>query len=83
MDSPVLILDKATSGIDSLTEAKIIDNLLQLKNKTIIFIAHRLSISKNADRILVLKEGSVIEVGTHEKLTNRKSSFYQKLFDLT
>lgn len=57
--SPVLILDEATSGLDVLTEKQVIDNLLALKDKTIIFVAHRLSIAERTDRIVVIDHGRV------------------------
>lgn len=66
--SPVLILDEATSGLDVLTEKQVIDNLLALKDKTIIFVAHRLSIAERTDRIVVIDHGRVVETGSHQDL---------------
>ncbi|UYI02342.1 peptide cleavage/export ABC transporter [Streptococcus thermophilus] len=66
--SPVLILDEATSGLDVLTEKQVIDNLLALKDKTIIFVAHRLSIAERTDRIVVIDQGRVVETGSHQDL---------------
>ena len=54
VDSPVMILDESTSNLDVLTEKKIIDNLMQLTEKTIIFVSHRLIISQRAERILTM-----------------------------
>lgn len=77
----ILILDEATSSIDTRTELliqKAMENLM--KNKTSIIIAHRLSTIKNADVILVLKNGSVVEQGNHEDLIKKKG-FYYKLYN--
>ena len=77
--APILILDEATSGLDVLTEKKVINNLMQLTDKTIIFVAHRLSIAKQVDRVLVLDKGKLIEEGSHQELIN-KQGFYYHLF---
>ena len=77
--SPVLILDEATSGLDVLTEKRVIHNLLALKDKTIIFVAHRLSIAKQTDRVIVLDKGQIIEQGHHEQLM-QNPGFYAQLF---
>lgn len=76
--APTLILDEATSGLDVLTEKKVIDNLLAL-DKTIIFVAHRLSIAQRAEKILVLEQGKVVEEGSHRDLV-RRQGFYYHLF---
>lgn len=80
VDSPVMILDESTSNLDVLTEKKIIDNLMQLTEKTIIFVAHRLTISQRVDRILTMKSGKIIEDGTHNALINA-GGFYASLFN--
>lgn len=68
-DAPVLILDEATSAVDTETERAIQQNLAQLtKDKTAIIIAHRLSTIRQADKIVVLKDGHIREMGTHEAL---------------
>lgn len=77
--APVLILDEATSGLDVLTEKKVIDNLMAMTDKTIIFVAHRLSISERTDKVIVLHQGHVIEQGSHAKLMSA-SGFYHQLF---
>lgn len=74
-DAPVLILDEATSSLDILTEKKIIDNLMKL-NKTIIFIAHRLTIAEKSEKVIVLDQGKLIEQGTHEELLNNQGFYY-------
>ena len=79
-NSSIILLDEATSALDTESEAKVkyaIDNLI--KNRTTIVIAHRLSTIKNADKIIVLSEGSLVEEGTHEELLI-KSNAYKKLY---
>ncbi|TWT16298.1 peptide cleavage/export ABC transporter ComA [Streptococcus sp. sy010] len=76
-DSPILVLDEATSSLDVLTEKKIIDNLLAL-DKTVIFIAHRLTIAERSDNIVVLDKGRIIEEGNHQELLKR-DGFYAHL----
>lgn len=78
--SPVLILDEATSGLDVLTEKKVIDNLMSLTDKTILFVAHRLSIAERTNRIIVLDQGKIIEVGSHQELMQAQG-FYHHLFN--
>jgi len=77
--APVLILDEATSGLDLLTEKKVIDNLMAMSEKTIIFVAHRLSISKRTNQVIVLNQGKIIETGSHIELLEKKG-FYYHLF---
>jgi len=80
-DKPILILDEATSSIDTRTELKIQNAMDKLmKGRTSFVIAHRLSTIKNADLILVLKDGDVIESGTHEELLRQKG-FYADLYN--
>lgn len=80
-DSTILILDEATSGLDALLEHAILEYLLQLENKTILFIAHHLPIAKACDQILVLHEGELIEQGTHEQLRFNQG-MYQRLWEI-
>lgn len=76
----ILILDEATSSIDTITELKIQEALQRLmKGKTSFIIAHRLNTIQKADQILVLKDGSVLERGSHEELLEKKG-FYSELF---
>ena len=78
--APVLILDEATSGLDVLTEKKVIDNLMSLTDKTILFVAHRLSIAERTNRVIVLDHGKIIEVGSHQELIQAQG-FYHHLFN--
>ena len=78
--APMLILDEATSNVDSRTEQQIQDAMMELmKGKTCFVIAHRLSTVQHADNILVLKDGTIIEQGTHEQLLAAKG-FYASLY---
>lgn len=80
-DAPMLILDEATSSVDTRTEAIIQRAMDELtKNRTSFVIAHRLSTIKNADLILVMKEGDVIESGSHDELMS-KGGFYYELYN--
>ena len=77
---PMLILDEATSSVDTLTEKKIQDAFLtMMKGKTSFVIAHRLSTIKNADQILVMDQGSIVEMGTHNELL-QKDGYYHQLY---
>lgn len=76
-DSPILILDEATSGLDVITEQHIINNLLKLTDKTIIFIAHRLTIAEQSDIIFVLEKGRIIEEGHHDELLQKRGEYYK------
>lgn len=74
----VLIFDESTSGLDAITEKKLIDNLMSLEDRTIIFIAHRLAIAKRTDNVLVLDKGRIVEQGDHQTLMN-KNGYYASL----
>lgn len=77
--APILVLDEATSGLDILTEKKIIDRLMNMTDKTIIFVAHRLSIAERTDQVVVLNQGQIIETGSHQELM-KQGGFYYHLF---
>jgi competence factor transporting protein len=76
-DAPIMILDEATSSLDILTEKRIVDNLLSL-DKTLIFIAHRLTIAERTEHIVVLDKGRIVEQGSHKELLD-KQGFYEYL----
>lgn len=81
-DAPILILDEATASLDSASEAEIQEALKELmKGRTTLIIAHRLSTIMNADMIVVLKEGGIEQIGTHEQLMQH-GGLYQRLWEL-
>jgi ATP-binding cassette subfamily B protein/subfamily B ATP-binding cassette protein MsbA len=86
-DAPILILDEPTSALDARTERKLLDVLERLmRDRTTFIIAHRLSTIRNADRILVVDQGNVVEQGTHEELVERGglyASLYWQQMDTT
>ncbi len=83
MDAPILVLDEATSSLDSESEAYIQDSLERLmRGKTVIAVAHRLSTIQKMDRIVVVKEGHVVEEGKHDLLVKIENGHYQKLWGL-
>ena len=76
--SPILILDEATSSVDTKTEKDIQRALISLvKNHTSFLIAHRLSTIRDADRILVVRDGIISESGSHDQLMSTKGYYYQ------
>ncbi len=82
-NAPIVILDEATSALDNESEAivqKAMDNLMQ--NRTVFIIAHRLSTIKNADRIAVINEGQLVELGTHEQLMEIPDGEYKTLYEM-
>ena len=82
-NAPIVILDEATSALDNESEAivqKAMDNLM--KDRTVFIIAHRLSTIKNADRIAVINEGELVELGTHDELMQIENGQYKTLYDM-
>lgn len=76
-DSPILILDEATSSVDTKTEKDIQNALLRLmKNRTSFLIAHRLSTIRDADHIMVIEDGKILEIGNHKSLMDKKGQYY-------
>ena len=74
----MLILDEATSSVDTLTEQKISEAFLtMMTGRTSFVIAHRLSTIRNADKILVLNQGQIVEIGSHDDLMARHGYYYQ------
>jgi len=81
-DAPIIILDEATSALDNKAEAivqKAIENLM--KDKTVFVIAHRLSTIQNADKIVVINQGDIVETGTHEQLLDVENGAYRTLYN--
>lgn len=82
-NAPILVLDEATSALDNKAEAVVqraIENLMQ--DKTVFVIAHRLSTIRNANKILVINQGEVVEAGTHEELLKNECGAYKILYDM-
>jgi ATP-binding cassette subfamily B protein len=79
-DPAILILDEATSSLDSASEGLVLQALDRLmQGRTSLIIAHRLSTARTADRIVVIKEGSTVESGTHAELLQREDGVYRTL----
>ena len=79
---PMLILDEATSSVDTMTELAIQRAFQEMmKNKTSFIIAHRLSTIKQADKILVMSKGQIVEVGSHEELMTKTDGYYRRLYE--
>ena len=82
-DAPIIILDEATSALDNKAEAivqKAIDNLMQ--DKTVFVIAHRLSTIQNANKIVLINNGEIAEVGTHNELLQIENGAYKALYEM-
>ncbi len=82
-NAPIVILDEATSALDNESEAivqKAMDNLM--KNRTVFIIAHRLSTIKNADRIAVINDGMLVELGSHDELIKIDNGIYKNLYEM-
>ena len=81
-DAPIVILDEATSALDNKSEAvvqKAVENLM--KNRTVFVIAHRLSTIKNAEKIVVINDGQIVEAGTHDELLQMECGAYRTLYN--
>jgi len=82
-DPKILILDEATSNVDSETEELVAKACVKMmKGRTSIVIAHRLSTIQGADRILVMHKGEIRESGSHKKLMKKSDGIYRKLYEL-
>ena len=80
VDAPILILDDALSSVDNKTATQILDNLQAERGKTVIFITHQLSAVQNADQILVMEEGKIVQAGNHEELF-AEEGLYKSLWE--
>jgi len=81
-EAPILILDEPTAAIDAKAEAEIFDRLIKhASQKTMLFISHRFSTIKDAERIAVMQKGQIVEIGTHTQLINQ-NAYYAKLYNL-
>jgi ATP-binding cassette, subfamily B, multidrug efflux pump len=79
-DAPILLLDDCLSAVDTETEEAILNNLLEFcKDKTTIIVSHRVSSAKNADRIIIIENGEIIQQGTHNQLVN-EAGYYKELY---
>ena len=82
-NSQIIVFDEATSQLDSESEKLIQESFWQAKEgKTAIIIAHRLSTVRRADRIVVLKDGRIVEAGSHQNLLRRKKGIYRHLWQI-
>jgi len=73
-----LFFDEATNSLDANNERKIMDNLnMFFKGRTVVVVAHRLSTVKNADQIIVIEKGEIVETGTHKELALLKGAYYE------
>jgi ATP-binding cassette subfamily B protein len=79
-DAPILLLDDCLSAVDTETEEAILNNLLDFsRDKTTIIVSHRVSSAKNADKIIILEDGQIIEQGTHNQLVSMQG-YYKELY---
>ncbi len=80
VNSPVIVLDDALASVDNKTAARIIDEMRETSNKTIIMISHQLSVAATCDRVLVMDKGEIVQEGNHENLL-KKNGLYKKLWE--
>ena len=82
-DPPIVLLDEATSALDTLTESSVQEALDRLgEQRTVLVIAHRLGTIRNADNIIVLKDGIVWEQGTHDELLSKPGGVYGEMWNM-
>ena len=80
VNSPIIILDDALASVDNKTAAKIIDEMRERSNKTIIMISHQLSVAATCDRVLVMDKGQIVQEGNHKELV-KKDGLYKQLWE--
>ena len=80
VNSPVVVLDDALASVDNKTAAKIIDEMRESSNKTILMISHQLSVAATCDRVLVMKKGAIIQEGKHKDLV-KEEGLYKQLWE--
>ena len=80
VDSSVIILDDALASVDNKTAAKIIDEMRERSNKTILMISHQLSVAATCDRVLVMDKGEIVQEGIHKTLV-KENGLYKKLWE--
>lgn len=82
-NSPLVVFDEPTASIDAVSEYKIFNSIYDFfKNKTVVIISHRFSTVRNANRIIVLEKGKIVEEGTHKELVKKKNGVYSKAYKL-
>ena len=80
-NAPILLLDDCLSAVDTETEEAILNNLMEFcKDKTTLLVSHRVSSAKNADFIIILEDGKIIQQGTHTQLLD-KEGYYKELYN--
>ena len=80
VNSPIVVLDDALASVDNKTAAKIIDEMSDRNNKTIIMISHQLSVAATCDRVLVMDKGKIVQEGNHKDLV-KKNGLYKQLWE--
>ena len=80
VNSPIVVLDDALASVDNKTAARIIDEMRQRNNKTILMISHQLSVAATCDRVLVMDKGEIVQEGNHKDLV-KESGLYKKLWE--
>ena len=80
VDSPIVVLDDALASVDNKTAARIIDEMRERTNKTILMISHQLSVAATCDRVFVMDKGAIVQEGTHKDLV-KEQGLYKKLWE--